>query len=300
MFASMGATEDNARRRLIAGQKPVNATGRSTRADLVAVATVSAVVAGAAGWAADVGWLAGAGLATGILLAGASATRLVAEARAREAERVHLTEQLITAEQDERRRLSVFLHDGPLSSMSGIALMHDAALAAIADGRYDDAAKVIETSLEREREIIRTLRDLTFAMEPLVLRDHGFGAAIGALREQIERANRITVSTSVEAGESISEKAQVALYQIIREALTQAVRRRPGRIDVRVTEQEDGSFLAELADDGLEERRRASIEAIEERVRILNGRLTIETGEGGGTVVRVAVPAYVAAPTNRH
>lgn len=271
-------------------------SSRSANADLLAVATVVAVVAGAAGWALDLGWLAGAGLGAGILLAGASAARLVAEAHARERERVRLTEQLITAEQDERRRLSVFLHDGPLSSMAGIALMHDAALAALADGRHEDAARVIETSLERERQTIQTLRDLTFAMEPLVLRDHGFGAAIGALREQIERAHRITVSTSVEAGEEIGEKAQVALYQIIREALTQAVRRRPGRIEVTVTREEDGSFLVELADDGLEERRRASIEAIDERVRILNGRLTIETGGPGGTVVRVVVPAYVAAP----
>lgn len=267
----------------------------STSADLLAGTTVVAVVVGAAGWAVDVGWLAGAGLAAAILLAGASAARLVALAHAREAERVRLTEQLITAEQDERRRLSVFLHDGPLSSMSGIALMHDAALAALADGRVDDAARVIETSLEREREIIRSLRDLTFAMEPLVLRDHGFSAAVDALLEQIERAHRITVSASVTAAESIGEKAQVALYQIVREAVTQAVRRRPGRIEVGVTQQGDGSLVVELTDDGVAERRRASIEAIEERVHILNGRLTIET-EQGGTIVRVVVPAYVATP----
>ena len=269
----------------------------STSAGLLAGATVVAVVAGAVGWALDLRWLAGAGLATGVTLAGASAARLVAEARARERDRVRLTEQLITAEQDERRRLSVFLHDGPLSSMSGIALMHDAALAAIGDGRYDDAARVIETSLEREREIIRTLRDLTFAIEPLVLRDHGFAAAIGALREQIETANRITVNTAVETAERIGERAQVALYQIVREALTQAVRRLPERIDVRVSEQADGSFLTEIADNGVEERRRASVEALEDRLRILNGRLTIESVEQSGTLVRVVVPAYVAAPT---
>ena len=62
-------------------------------------------------------------------------SRLLEEAREREAERERLTERLITAEQDERRRLSLFLHDGPLQSMSGIALMHDAALAALEDGR---------------------------------------------------------------------------------------------------------------------------------------------------------------------
>jgi signal transduction histidine kinase len=222
-------------------------------------------------------------------------SRLLEEARDREAERERLTERLITAEQDERRRLSLFLHDGPLQSMSGIALMHDAALAALQDGRSDDAAKVIENSLEKERDTIRVLRDLSFAIEPLVLRDAGFFAAVRALGDQIEGTHRITVLTDVDAGERLGEKTQVALYQIIRESLNQAVRRRPLKIEVAVRQRDDGGFEAEIADDGVEERRRASIEAIDERVKILNGRLAIDSGEHGGTLVRVVFPPYVAA-----
>jgi signal transduction histidine kinase len=221
--------------------------------------------------------------------------RLIDEAQERESERSRLAEQLITAEQDERRRLSLFLHDGPVQSMAGIALMHDAALAAIRDGRYEDAAKVIETSLERERRTIQELRDLSFAIEPVVLRDQGFGAAVRALGDQIEQSYRITVATETEAGERLSEKAQVALYQIIRESLTQAVRRRPNQIGVTVVELDGGGFAAEVDDDGVGERRRASIEAIDERVRILNGRVSVETRAEGGTAVRVVMPPYVAA-----
>jgi signal transduction histidine kinase len=221
--------------------------------------------------------------------------RLLEEAREREAERTRLTERLITAEQDERRRLSLFLHDGPLQNMSGIALMHDAALAAIRDGRYEDAETVIERSLEKERDTIRTLRDLSFAIEPLVLRDQGFHAAVRALGDGIEETHRITVATSVEEGERLTEKTQVALYQIIREGVTQAVRRRPRRIEVSVNEHADGSYVTEIGDDGVVERRRASIEAIDERVKILNGRLTVDHGERAGTLVRVVVPSYVAA-----
>lgn len=221
--------------------------------------------------------------------------RLLEEARDREAERERLTEQLITAEQDERRRLSLFLHDGPLQSMSGIALMHDAALAAIRDGRYEDAATVIERSLERERKTIQEVRDLSFAIEPLVLRDAGFHAAVQALGDQVEQSDRITVATDVEPGERLTEKTQVALYQIIRESFNQAVRRRPQRIEVAVRELEDGGFEIEITDDGVVERRRASIEAIDERVKILNGRLSIDHGEEAGTVVRVVIPSYVAA-----
>jgi signal transduction histidine kinase len=221
--------------------------------------------------------------------------RLIDEAVKREEERARLTESLITAEQDERRRLSIFLHDGPLQSMSGIALMHDAALAAIEDGRYDDAAKVIASSLERERDTIRTLRDLSFAIEPLVLRDQGFVAAIQALGQQIEQSYGITVSGNVEIGQRLGEKAQVALYQLIREAFNQAVRRNPGRIAVTITEADNGHFGTEIEDDGVGERRRAGIEDLDERVRVLNGQLSVDSGPAGGTIVRVLLPAYVAA-----
>ena len=224
--------------------------------------------------------------------------RLLEEAREREEERARLTDQVITAEQDERRRLSLFLHDGPLQSMSGIALMHDAALAAIRDGRHEDAALVIERSLARERKTIQELRDLSFAIEPLVLRDQGFHAAVRALGDQIEQSDRITVSTNVGAGERLGEKTQAALYQIIREAVNQAVRRNPDNIEVGVGELDDGGYAIEIADDGVGERRRASIEAIEERVRVLNGRYSVEHGDEGGTMVRVVIPGYVAAVDN--
>jgi len=221
--------------------------------------------------------------------------RLIVEAQERESDRARLAERLITAEQDERRRLSLYLHDGPVQSMAGIALMNDAALAAIRDGRYEDAAKVIETSLERERRTMQELRDLSFAIEPVVLRDQGFGAAVRALGDQIEQSQRITVATETDAGERLSEKAQVALYQIIRESLNQAVRRQPQQIGITVVELDGGGFAAEIDDDGVGERRRASLEEIDERVRILNARLSVESRAEGGTAVRVVMPPYVAA-----
>ena len=224
--------------------------------------------------------------------------RLLEEAREREHERARLTESLITAEQDERRRLSLFLHDGPLQSMSGIALMHDAALAAIGDGRHEDAARLIASSLQRERDTIRTLRDLSFAIEPLVLRDQGFAAAVRALGDQIEQSERVTVSADVAAGERLGEKAQVALYQLIRESLNQALQRKPNRIEISVDEVAGGDVATEIGDDGMGERRRGGIEALEERVRILNGRLSVDSGPDGGTRVRVVLPAYVATASD--
>jgi signal transduction histidine kinase len=220
--------------------------------------------------------------------------RLLAEAKVREADRARLSEQLVTAEQDERRRLALFLHDGPVQSMSGIGLMLDAAIGSIDTQRLDDARRVLASALERHRETIRSLRDLSFNIEPVVLRDQGFAAAVQAYAEQIGLSNQIQVDLDLDAAGHLAEKAQVGLYQIIREAVSQAIRRGPPtRISIRVA-QVDGEIATEISDDGAGERRRRSFEAIEERALTLNGHMTVGAGSNGGTAVSVVLPLYAA------
>src|SRR5437667_12793387 len=96
-------------------------------------------------------------------------------------ERARLVAHLITAEQDERRRLALFLHDGPVQSLAGIALMLDAVGHAIDDGNLEGAKSVLTEALERHRDTIRSLRDLSFNLEPVVLLDQGIGVAVAAL-----------------------------------------------------------------------------------------------------------------------
>jgi signal transduction histidine kinase len=221
--------------------------------------------------------------------------RLLAEAQVREAERAQLSDQLITAEQEERRRLALFLHDGPVQSLAGIGLMLDAAIGSIESSRLDEADSVLRSALERHRETIRSLRDLSFNIEPVVLRDQGFGPAVRAFAEQVGLSNRLQVDLDVAAADRLSEKTQVALYQIIREAVNQALRRGPPtRISITVAEGADGSVETAIADDGTGERRRATFEEIEERARTLSGRLVVEAGADGGTAVRVVLPPYAA------
>jgi signal transduction histidine kinase len=222
--------------------------------------------------------------------------RLLAEAQVREIERARLSDQLITAEQEERRRLANELHDGAVQSLSGIALLLDASLNSIAEGREGEAREIIARALDRHRATIGQLRDLSFNLEPVILRDHGFVMAVRALTEQIEIAHDIVVDVSVDAGDALPEKTQAALYQIIREALNQAVRRGPPTsVSVRVDETPDGGLETQIADDAPGERRRRSLDELTERARTLNGQLLFEQGEDGGTTVRVVLPPYVVA-----
>jgi len=222
--------------------------------------------------------------------------RLLAEAQVREVERSRLTDQLITAEQDERRRLANELHDSAVQSLSGIALLLDAGLNSIAQGRDEEAREIIGRALERHRATIGELRDLSFHLEPVVLRDQGFAPAVRALTDQLAIEHGVHVELDADAGEQLAEKTQAALYQIIREALNQAIRRGPPEtLSVVLRRTEDGGIETRISDDAPGERRRRSLDELVERARTLNGQLTFEPGENDGTTVRVVLPPYAAA-----
>ena len=222
--------------------------------------------------------------------------QLLEDAQIREAERSRLSNQIITAEQDERRRLANELHDGAVQSLSGVALLLDAGLNSIEEGRKDEAQQIIGRALERHRSTIGQLRALSFNLEPVVLRDQGFAPAVRALTDQIEVAHDVHVELDVDAAERLAEQTQAALYQIIREAVNQAVRRGPPQtLSVTIRSTNDGGVETAISDDAPGERRRRSLEEMEERARTLNGDLTVDQPEGGGTTVRVVLPPYVTS-----
>jgi signal transduction histidine kinase len=201
-------------------------------------------------------------------------------------------DRLIAAEQDERRRIALFLHDGPVQNLAGIALMLDAALHSITTGKLEDAQSVLSSALDRQRSTIRELRDLSFALEPVVLRDQGFGPALQALAEQVGTANRIRIDLDIAAAEEIGESAQVATYTIIRELLDQAIRRGPPTtVKVSLKALDDGGLETCVTDNAEPERRRRSFEAIEERVKQLHGRIDVDVDDEGTSVV-VTLPPY--------
>jgi signal transduction histidine kinase len=201
-------------------------------------------------------------------------------------------DRLIAAEQDERRRIALFLHDGPVQNLAGIALMLDAALHSITTGKLEDAQRVLSSALERQRSTIRELRDLSFALEPVVLRDQGFTPALQELAAQVGTANRIRIDLDVAAAEEIGEAAQVATYTIIRELLDQAIRRGPPTtVTVTMKATPDGGLETCVADNAEPERRRRSFEAIEERVKQLHGKIEVHVDDDGTRVV-LTLPPY--------
>ena len=202
------------------------------------------------------------------------------------------TDEILAAEQDERRRIALFLHDGPVQSLAGVALMLDAAANFLGRGETKEAGEVLDRALSRTRTTIGELRDLSFNLEPVVLRDHGLGVALSALGDNRGAPLGIAVEVDAAEAETLSERTQAALYAIVREALEGAIRRGPPTVfAVRVRPAEEGGLEIEISDDAPAERRQRSLEVLRERARTLGAAIDVDRGDEG-TTMRLVLPTY--------
>jgi len=211
-----------------------------------------------------------------------------------EAERALLAERVL-AEQEERRRLAELLHDGPVQHLAAIAQMLDAGLASLREGETQPADDVLTRGLALARDAMRDLRALCDDLEPKVLRELGFATAVTALARRLSSRHDVEIVLDVDYADELGENAQTALYQILREATDQAVRRgAPTRIEISVRATAIGGAELVVADDGPPERRSAVLEALADRAATLNARFSSEVRYPRGSTVRIEVPPSAA------
>jgi two-component system sensor histidine kinase UhpB len=211
-----------------------------------------------------------------------------------DAERALLAERMLS-EQEERRRVAELIHDGPVQQLSAISQMLDAGLAELDGGDHDRAKQVFARSLELARDAARDLRQLCDDLEPRVLQQLGFASAATALTRRISSRHDIEIEVDVGAAETLGENAAVALYQILREAIEQAVKRGGlTRIEISLQATDAGGVELVVQDDGSPERRAAVLDALAERAATLNGRFSSEVRFPRGSTIRIDVPPVAA------
>ena len=211
-----------------------------------------------------------------------------------DAERALLAERIL-AEQEERRRLAELLHDGPVQHLSAIAQMLNAGLASLQESETQRATDAFVRALALARDSARDLRALCDDLEPKVLRELGFSTAVRALARRLSSRYDVEIDLDVDHADELGENAQTALYQILREATDQAVRRgAPTRIEISVRATPSGGAELVVADDGPPERRSAVLEALAERAATLNARFSSEVRYPRGSTVRIEVPPSAA------
>lgn len=167
--------------------------------------------------------------------------------------------------------------------------MLDAAHQALIAGDMASGTAIVERALAVARDAGADLREIVSGIEPDALRELGLAAALVELTERHAARRGVAFDLDVSAGDELGEGAQSGLYQIVRDALDQAVRRGPpGSVRISIATVDPGVELR-IEDDGAEERRTTVLAALGERASELNGTFAGETS-ASGTRITVRLP----------
>ena len=203
-------------------------------------------------------------------------------------------EQLVSAREEERRRLRRDLHDGVGPQLSGQALTIDAIRSLLE--RDPEAAEELLVDLKTQtRGAAADIRRLVYALRPPALDSLGL---VGALRSSASRCERDgSLRVDVEAPEAmppLPAAVEVACYRIAEEALTNVVRHAEAQTCALSMAIDEDELRLELCDDGrgLPDSRVGGVglTSMRERAAELGGRLVVEALPEGGTAVRAELP----------
>ncbi|MBR9990744.1 MAG: HAMP domain-containing protein [Gemmatimonadetes bacterium] len=205
----------------------------------------------------------------------------------------------LTAQEEERRRIAQELHDGIAQTLAALRVRLRVARAAEGETRQD-ALESISTDIGAATEEIRRIAQ---GLRPPALDMLGLSPAIESYARSVAEANGLRIDTDIVATDGmLSPDAELALYRIVQEALSNVARHsgaRSARVDLDVA---NGTVQTVISDTGrgfavAAEMARGGLGlfGMQERGAYLGGTVEIESTPGGGTRVRVTIPTVETA-----
>jgi PAS domain S-box-containing protein len=216
----------------------------------------------------------------------------ITERKAQEAELRASRSRIVEAADDARQRLERNLHDGAQQRLVSLSLALRLAQAKL-EADPAGANQILGAAGEELTHAISELRELARGIHPAVLTDRGLPAALEALAARAP----VPVELSTNLADRLPPPVEAAAYFVVAEALTN-VAKYAAATEVRVSAQRnDGRVVVEVADDGVggaDPTRGSGLRGLADRVEALEGRLDVQSTEGGGTRVRAEIPVIAA------
>jgi len=216
--------------------------------------------------------------------------------RDRDAQRQRLLRMVITAQEDERRRIARELHDETTQSLAVLAMGLETASAALKSGgpqpRLDEVKALAVRTLEEVHRLILDLR-------PAVLDDLGLFSALRWYAERYLAGRGIAVRCEIhELERRLPSEVEIALFRIGQEAMNNIARHARAESVLIQLGPEGHELRIEIEDDGQGfdpdtapgDRPHYGLMGIRERAELLGGSAVIQSSPGGGTRVEVRVP----------
>jgi signal transduction histidine kinase len=201
---------------------------------------------------------------------------------------------LVTAQDEERRRLERDLHDGAQQRLVAISLALRMAKGMVRPNANPDLGTRLDQASEQLTLALSELREFARGIHPAILTERGLIPALQSLAE------RSTVPATVDATVSVRLPAAVeaTAYFVVSEALANAAKySKAAAVTVRVSAA-NGELTMEVADDGIggaDPTRGSGLRGLGDRVAAVDGTIEVHSPPGQGTTLRVRIPFPILA-----
>lgn len=228
----------------------------------------------------------------GQLIAGAlHQARLHRQLSARERAHENFAEQVIAAQESERRRLAGDIHDGISQRLVSLTYRLDAAARAVDEGEQASAAEQLEKARDLVDLTLAEARSAISGLRPPVLDDLGLAGGLASLAASTPE---VDLELALE-DRRLPEHIEVALYRIAQEGVQNVVKHSRALVAAVTFAVRDGVARLEVADAGVGFDPAASGDgygmlSMAERAELVGGVLTVQSAPGAGTTIAVTVP----------
>ena len=231
--------------------------------------------------------------------------RLVNNSREMEGLLRHLSRQLLTAQEEERRRISRELHDVIAQTLIGINLK----LSTLDSGLHDDAAQLAAAIADTRRQVglsVDIVHRFARELRPTMLDDLGLIPALQTFLKRFNEETGVRVDLVADAAiETADASVRTMLYRVAQEALTNVARHAQASQATVNIRADSGGIRMEVNDDGqgfavegtgsARKHNRLGLLGMKERVEMTGGTFAIRSAPGQPTTICVTVPGSRAA-----
>lgn len=217
-------------------------------------------------------------------------------------------EALVSAREEERRRLRRDLHDGLGPALATITMQADGARALLRAEPAEAEALLAELT-EQAQTTMQEVRRLIHALRPPALDDLGLAGALDALVRGVNRPGLSVTLESPTGRVRLPAAVEVAAYRIVQEALTNVVKHARAHT-CRVVLKQAGSLEICVEDDGLglgvdagedaAQTPGVGLHSMRERAEELGGRFALTSSPGAGTRIEAVLPLEGANGVDTH
>jgi signal transduction histidine kinase len=208
-----------------------------------------------------------------------------------------LSEQLIGAQEVERKRISVELHDSVGQSLSAVKYSLERGVEMLRNPKLGDPATVFELAVQRIQEAAESIRRISTHLRPRILDELGAASAVHWFcRDFAEIYPSLSVVINIKVDDiQVPDRLATVVYRGLQELLNNVAKHAKAREVQIILSREDNVLTLQVSDNGVgldmataESRRLGSgLRNLRERAQMTGGQFSVTKATGGGTLAQL-------------